>query len=362
LNNMKYEDQKDFVNEINNRHDLTWKADFNEEFIGLSLLQLHEHIGSKNSFTRPLDQSQDDYFKELKLKAQSQIKKIRNPSNNDGMKEKDSKDVTTYDEVAKFIHTEVADMSTESLPKNWDWRNVGGVNYVPSPKKQGRCGSCYIFSSVSSLEARLRILTNNEDQTTFSKQYVVSCNFYTEGCKGGYPILVGKFLSEFEIVPESCFPYEAKDVKCSKRCDNSLSKRKYFVSRYEYLGGFYGATNEELMMKEIRARGPMPGNILVPWSFSYYKKGIYSRDKNLKKNNGKISTKTLMDNNEDWEKVEHSILLVGWGEENGVKYWIGLNTWGTKFGENGFFRILRGENECNVESMGDVLRLRISDA
>ena len=105
----------------------------------------------------------------------------------------------------------------------------------------------------------------------------------------------------------------------------------------------------------------MPGNLLVPFSFSYYKKGIYSFQNELSRNSGNISKVTIMSENVDWEKVEHSILLVGWGEENGIKYWIGLNTWGTKFGEGGFFRILRGENECNIESMGDALRLRISE-
>ena len=69
-----------------------------------------------------------------------------------------------------------------------------------------------------------------------------------------------------------------------------------------------------------------------------------------------------MDNNIDWEKVNHSVLLVGWGEEKGVKYWIAMNTWGTNFGEGGFFRIQRGENECNVESMVEVLNIRYEEA
>jgi len=114
-------------------------------------------------------------------------------------------------------------------------------------------------------------------------------------------------------------------------------------------------------MKEIRARGPIPGNIMVPWSFSYYKTGIFAHDHGLIRNSGKISKVSLLNRNLDWQKVEHSILLVGWGEERGVKYWIGMNTWGTQFGEDGFFRILRGENECNIESMGDYFRLKVED-
>jgi cathepsin C len=213
---------------------------------------------------------------------------------------------------------------------------------------------------MNSLGSRLRIQTNNQDKTVFSPQFPISCNFYSEGCEGGYPFLVGKFFHEFEVVPESCFPYTQSDSKCSNVCDYTKKTKKYRVSKYGYLGGYYGATNEILMMKEIRANGPMPGNIRVPYTFNYYSHGIYS-EKDLKKNSDKLSKTTLVDKHLSWEKVEHSITLVGYGEENGVKYWIGMNTWGKTFGEDGFFRILRGENECSIESMGDYLQLEVVD-
>ena len=135
-----------------------------------------------------------------------------------------------------------------------------------------------------------------------------------------------------------------------------MNKYKYRVSKFEYLGGFYGGTSEVDIMKEIRARGPIPGNMRVPWTFSYYRKGIFS-EKTLIKNSGKLNKIRMLDKKLTWSNVEHSILLVGYGEENGVKYWIGMNTWGENWGEKGFFRILRGENECNIETMGDCARI-----
>jgi cathepsin C len=132
------------------------------------------------------------------------------------------------------------------------------------------------------------------------------------------------------------------------------------VSKYGYLGGYYGATNEILMMKEIRARGPMPGNLRVPYTFNYYHNGIFTNS-HLKPNSDSLSKARMVDRNLSWEKVEHSITLVGYGEENGIKYWIGMNTWGSSWGEEGFFRILRGENECSIESMGDFLDIEFSD-
>jgi len=115
------------------------------------------------------------------------------------------------------------------------------------------------------------------------------------------------------------------------------------------------------MMKEIRARGPMPGNITVPWTFSMYRNGVYSHSglvKNAKSNPSKVS---MFSKNINWSKVDHSILIVGWGEEDGIKYWICMNSWGPGWGENGFFRIQRGENECSIETMGDAIRIKVED-
>ena len=195
-----------------------------------------------------------------------------------------------------------------------------------SYQNQGNCGSCFTISTIYSLESRLRIKTLNKDQTKLSIQFPLSCNFYSEGCDGGYPILVGKFFHEFEIVPKDCFEYEEEDNDCENVCDYTKYKKKYIVSEYGYLGGFYGADTELLMIKELRARGPIPGNIMVPLEFNYYKNGIFS-EKDLKKN----------------------------------KFWICENTWGDDWGENGFFRVKRGNNEINIETMGDYFNIDVVD-
>jgi C1A family cysteine protease len=275
-------------------------------------------------------------------------------------RDKDGSEVKDYIEITKYLQTDILQIDENKLSKNWDWRNIGGISFVPPVRSQGSCGSCYVFSTMSSLEARLRIQTNNKDQTLFSKQFLLSCNFYSEGCDGGYPVLVAKFLQEFEAIPESCFEYTEKNNKCSNACDYSKNKKKYTVSKWGYLGGAYGKTSEADMMKELRARGPIPGNMLVHWSFSYYKNGIFSSQA-IKKNNEGIQKLTLLDSGRTWAKVEHSITLVGYGEENGVKYWIGMNTWGTNWGENGFFKILRGVNELEIESMGDSMNIKVED-
>ncbi len=412
--NSKYEAQEKIVNEINSMG-LTWKAGFHDDFKGMSFKELNNHpaIGLKRrdygkedmemkkqaqaasillqiqnkeklkkSHFKLYSKILDKLLKEDKAKSKSKSKtdtntntdtdsvtdldtdsdsSVFNPNEMErktkSIKESDSHIPRDHADIIKYIEKEVDDIPTSALPKNWDWRNVGGKNYVPKPRLQRSCKSCYIFSTLSSLESRLRIQTNLQDKTTFSRQFIASCGIYTEGCKGGYPILVGKFAHDFELAPDSCMAYKAETWDCSKRCDLSKYPNKYTVSRYEYLGGYYGATSELMMMKEIRARGPMPGNLSVPWTFSYYKSGIYANF-NKKAPNSTLNNTTMFDKGITWEKVDHSILLVGWGEEKGVKYWICMNTWGRHWGEKGFFRILRGKNECSIESMGDVMRIK----
>lgn len=405
LYKVKYEELGTMVDEINNAN-LTWKAEVNPEFKGLSLNEVNKKLGLNKGITRIYSEryqqkmqeeakqnpkkknnqhsisavqnnSYDQFIRQLNAETPKKINNtpqkptsfIQKTLNIDGTHknikngkkhDKDSKFVFNKDEMTKYINTKLEDIDEETLPLNWDWRNVGGDNYVPEVVEQGNCGSCYVFSSIFSLESRLRIKTHNEDKTRFSVQFPLSCNFYSEGCDGGYPILVGKFLSEFEIVPRDCFEYHENDDSCSSVCDYEQFPRKYVVSDYGYLGGYYGGTNEVLMMKEIRARGPIPGNIKVPVEFNYYRQGIFSTS-GLTKNADKLNKVSIVDKHITFEKVEHSITLVGYGEEDGVKYWIGMNTWGKKWGENGFFKILRGENEQNIETMGDYLNIDILD-
>merc|ERR1712121_231307 len=105
----------------------------------------------------------------------------------------------------------------KQLPDAFDWSNVNGVNYLPKVRSQGMCGSCYIFGSMGSLEARLNIVSNNEKKLIFSPQEVIDCSEYSQGCGGGFPYLTaGKYAMDFGIVEEQYYPYEAADRQCKK--------------------------------------------------------------------------------------------------------------------------------------------------
>ena len=85
------------------------------------------------------------------------------------------------------------------------------------------------------------------------------------------------------------------------------------------------------MMQEIYQRGPIACGIAVTEEFENYTQGIF-QDKT-----GDLN-------------IVHDISIVGYGVENGIKYWVVRNSWGSHWGESGFARVIRGVNNLAIES------------
>jgi len=228
----------------------------------------------------------------------------------------------------------------EVLPDSFDWRNVSGVNYVPQVRDQGSCGSCYAFSSMGMLEARLRIRTGHTRNYTLSPQDVVSCSPLSQGCEGGFPYLTaGRYGKDYGVVEEECNKYKGNDGQCGTKSNC----HRYYVSSYSYVGGYYGACSELEMKRALVRNGPLSVSFEVYPDFMMYKSGVYHRTKLLQR-----SVKFA-----PFQITNHAVLLVGYGHDPTVKedYWIVQNSWGEQWGENGFFRIRRGTDECAIESI-----------
>merc|ERR1712142_798301 len=231
------------------------------------------------------------------------------------------------------------------LPHAWDWRNVDGKNYVSPIRNQGTCGSCYAFASMALLEARLRLLSNNTVTPVFSTQDVVECSDYSQGCEGGFPYLVaGKYAQDFGVVPESCNPYRGKDGPCST---SQTCPQRFYSSNYHYIGGFYGGCNEPRMREALVRRGPIAVSFQVYSDLVHYQGGVYHHVPT------KFDDQIIGGGFDPFELTNHVVLIVGYGTEPGTNqpYWIVKNSWGEEWGENGFFRIRRGSDECAIESL-----------
>jgi len=226
------------------------------------------------------------------------------------------------------------------VPPAWDWRNVSGINYLSEVRNQGVCGSCYAFSSMGMLEARVRIATANTKQFTFSPQDVVSCSELAQGCDGGFPYLIaGRYGKDFGVVEEACSPYTGHTSACATK-----SCLRHYTADYRYVGGYYGGCSEEAMKEALVSRGPLSVSFEVYDDFMQYKSGIYYHT-GLKASSGGPYIPL--------EVTNHAVLLVGYGTcpVTGHNYWTVKNSWGEGWGEGGFFRIRRGVDECAIESI-----------
>ncbi|XP_022104025.1 dipeptidyl peptidase 1-like isoform X2 [Acanthaster planci] len=236
--------------------------------------------------------------------------------------------------------TEAVRNLAKTLPLSFDWRNVNGQNFVSPVRNQGGCGSCYAFGSMAMYEARLRIATNNTKQLVMSPQDVVSCSEYSQGCEGGFPYLIaGKYAEDFGLVEESCTPYVGEDTPCKKN-----TCKRYYATDYKYVGGFYGGCNEELMRIQLVKDGPIAVSFEVYPDFQAYKGGIYHHVGLTDRPGYRFNP---------FEITNHVVLVVGYGADpkTGEKFWVVKNSWGKYWGEQGYFRIRRGTDECAIESI-----------
>ena len=203
------------------------------------------------------------------------------------------------------------------------------------------------------LEARIRkIYPNivreyfqNKEDLSISLKHALKCSVFNQGCDGGYAYLIMKFFNEFEMVLDKCF---SQENGCQKKCkDPKLEKLQLSVKDYKYIGGSYGKCSEDAIIKEVYENGPIVASLEPDYGFMFYKSGIY--------HSPNVFAQKSQDSKPEWEKVDHSMALVGWGEEEIndqiVKYWILQNSWGSSWGDKGYMKLLRGTDHLGIESI-----------
>lgn len=213
-------------------------------------------------------------------------------------------------------------------------------NYISPVVDQGWCGSDWAVSLATIVSDRFAIQSNGAEKVILSPQTLLSCNRkQQQGCRGGNIDTAWIFAKNHGLVDEDCFPYKAKFTECPfRKRGNLLTDRCVPVipqrtSRYK-VGPPGRLVKENDIMFDIMQSGPVQAVMTVYQDFFHYQDGVYRRSR--------------FGNNE--LKGLHSVRIVGWGEDNQDKYWIVANSWGTAWGEDGYFRIARGENESGIES------------
>jgi len=151
--------------------------------------------------------------------------------------------------IGDGIDQDCTDGDQTSLPSSFDWRNFKGQNWMAPVKSQGNCGSCYAFSAVAALEAKIKIQSNNSAFVIdLSEQEIVSCSPNTNGCSGGNPGVVLEYIRDNGIVEESCFPYISGNTGSVTTCNLCMTNpEKYKIDGFE----FYYYTSADAIKKAL---------------------------------------------------------------------------------------------------------------
>ena len=224
----------------------------------------------------------------------------------------------------------------DTIPESFDARvQWPECNVIKEIKNQGSCGNCWSMASSSVLADRMCISTNGATDVSLSPQFMVNCFPNQNGCEGGKNEPSWRDLMEIGTVPESCLPLIRFGKTCTGRCSDGTAMPK--VTKTKNIYSPWGETNKtcvEAIQREIMEHGPVYSSFIVfdDWQdYTNWPNPIYHRSQTAKRVGG------------------HAVRIIGWGTENGEDYWLIANSHGSGFRENGFFKMRRGINECNIE-------------
>lgn len=242
-------------------------------------------------------------------------------------------------------------------------------NYISEVPDQGWCGSSWVLSTTSVASDRFAIQSQGKEVVQLSPQNILSCTRRQQGCDGGHLDAAWRYLHKKGVLDEQCYPYTQQRDTCKIQRHNSRSLRANGCHPFQgvnrdnlyTVGPAYSLRGEDDIKSEIYHSGPVQATMRVYRDFFSYSGGVYRHTAA----------------NRDAPVGFHSVKLVGWGEEhNGVKYWVSMtqreregveipladlinlsssllqiaaNSWGPWWGERGYFRILRGSKECEIE-------------
>lgn len=243
------------------------------------------------------------------------------------------------------------------LPESFDARDKWPhCPTIAEIRDQANCGSCWAFASVEAMSDR--ICAASGKTVHISALDVLSCcEFCGHGCSGGYPSGAWNFYTyrNHGIVTggqygtnEGCQPYSIPPCnhhvsgdlpnctepttptpQCVEQCaagyQSTYTKDKHFGLIVYRILGVAG------IMREVYSHGPVTAAFNVYSDFPSYKSGVY-RHRHGSKLGG------------------HAVKILGWGTESGQDYWLVANSWNTNWGDQGFFKIAKGHDECGIES------------
>jgi len=215
------------------------------------------------------------------------------------------------------------------LPRSVDWRNQGVVTSV---KDQGHCGSCWAFASTAVLESHVALQSGL--LYDLSPQQIAMCAPNpdhcggTGGCEGATSELAFDYVAGAGILEEYQLGYQAyygTDSACGVTSEMSpVATINGYVKLPE--------NNYTALMNAVAQVGPVAVSVDAS-NWHSYSSGIFNGCNQV---------------NPD---INHAVVLVGYGEDDGQKYWLVRNSWSPSYGESGYIRVARLDTEDQLCGM-----------
>jgi len=307
-----------YIDDMNSRN-LTYTLGHNQ-FSGMSSDEFNNFMGFQFNLEKIDPSKIESKIHHVKTKIH-EIKCLKDCVDNYDTSNK----LDTVTCVTSCIQDAKDELSLTNVPESIDWVNNGAVTPV---KNQGQCGSCWSFSTTGALEGAYYIKNGVLD--SFSEQQLVDCDTRKNGgkdmgCNGG---LMDNAFSWIEknggLCTEEDYAYTSGTTKTAGTCDTSCT----VVSGSEIISYTDVKANSDNDMMSALAQQPVSIAIQADQKdFQLYNSGVFT---------GSCGT-----------KLDHGVLVVGYGSLDGEDYYRVKNSWGTTWGDNGYIYLGRGDKFNN---------------
>jgi len=245
---------------------------------------------------------------------------------------------------------ELTQLQSNSMRKSFSWYDeipeaAAWRTHISRGHAQGACGNSWAWAGATTMSLRFYIQSGKKANPALAPHWFTACASKQNGvggCSGGNVQMAIEAMSATAnkggAVTEACDPYPNPSpfegdlghcVADSKTCRRYFSQPYLETKQGNYFLKTFANKKESIIMEEIMKEGPLYVSFLAYDDLLRYEGGIYRREsQNF--------------------KGTHSATLIGWGEESGKKYWLALNSWGTDWGEKGFFRVAMDADDNGV--------------